>query len=44
MKELTMTSTLGDKSIDVNKGSNEISHTGELKGQHIIVELGAKNE
>ena len=42
--EMSMDTTLGDKSIDINKGSNSISHTGELQGQHIIIELGAKYE
>lgn len=42
--EMSMDSTLGDKSISVGKGENSVSHTGELQGQHIIIELGAKDE
>lgn len=42
--EMSMDTTLGDKSISVGKGENSVSHTGELQGQHIIFELGAKDE
>lgn len=40
---LDMVSTVSEEITTINKGDNKVEHIGELEGNQIIVELGAKN-